>query len=239
MKSTTLNHNQQPPCEKQNFSCSQASLHLASVSSTAAKNSLWSQPAKTIAYALQVTRATLVALSNEVGTDNRLLAGLAIMFGVSPLICKAYLLFPHTAINPQWFHLNLHYLLINLGDNIATISFITGIWFLFQKSNLRRYLLLAPAGYYVGDTVHKFFATSNESYNAIAPLPYFLAGVIFLVLVIAITKSILYLHNHIRLGFEQRVRGIIHSPLDASTKMDLLNKAVGDHETRLKNYLHA
>lgn len=213
------------PCEKTEFWYLPSLWLYRLQSSFHAKRKLFYHK---IAFVLQVTRATLHALNQELN-NTRTFLGLILLLVISPLSSKAYLLFNPKPIDPEWFHLNYYYLSVNLGSNLMVFFALLGIFFLFPARLKTSYIISAPLGFVVADTLHKFFATSNQEYLSNSPFPYvaLFAGVVLSILLC--TDYVLYRQHHIRRAWGARMVAIVNANgLSADKQVEMMQTVIKD-----------
>jgi hypothetical protein len=221
--------NTQQQCEKTGFWYLPHSWLYRLQSSFHVKRRLFYQK---IAFVLQVTRATLHALSQEL-TNTRTFRGLVLLLVVAPLVSKAYLLFDPKAIDTTWFHLNYYYLFVNLGSHLMAFFALLGIFFLFPARLKTSYIISAPLGFVLADILQKFFATSNEEYLQTSPFPYvaLLVGVVLSSLLCM--DYVLYRQHHIRRAWGARMAAIVKAEgIDATSQVAMMETVIKDVEER-------
>lgn len=226
---TSLNQ-QQPLCKSQlNFGYLPGQLWQAWCSSFRAKMNRFSQCARATSQAL---RASLAAVSSELATNYRLLAALFLMLAIAPLSGTLYRFFDNTVVVNGWYFVNYFNLFVGLRGNLLAFFTILGIFFLFPARYKASYILAAPLGFIIADSIKRVLATSNAEYNAIVSFPY---AILMVGLVLGFLLSIdyfLYKHHHIRRKYWAHIVGIIRTPgIPAEQKMKLLEGEIKSIET--------
>lgn len=213
---TFLNLTTQQPCVKTDFGSLRSWLLLPSLFSLLrAKKSQWLQA---FVHASQAIHATLRVSLQEVSSNNRLLAALFFMLVVAPFTGGLYKLFdPHEVLAGVWYTPNeyfgnFRYLLMGIRGNLLSFFTILGTFFLFPSKYKTSYLLCAPLGYILADSIHKISATSNEEFNAMTSIPHMIMCVALVLGFLLSVDYLLYRHHHIKRKWWAHIVGIIRTP---------------------------
>lgn len=181
--------------------------------------------------------------------NKRLRWGLLILLLFAPASKFLYLLFPMEGFGPYllnmgpvqiintiegtengWYWTVIAMYMWSVGELLAPVLSIFGIFLLFPKKYYPSYLVGVPFGYYLSMLVHRmFFVTDYNSFHSGATttmtLTFLLLGIVFFM----VSDKVLFRQNHGKRASEARIIGLINMPgMEWTDKEEIIRKEVAD-----------
>ena len=191
-------------------------------------------------------------------TSKRYRWGIILLLVIAPIAKHVYLLFPeegfgdyiinntffqllNTLENPEndWFYESFRSYFWIIGELLAPLILISGMFLLFPKNYYPAYLAIVPFGYYLTLFFQRtFFLEENndfrDGFTISVTLAYMLFGIIFFV----ISDKIIIDRNSKRHAAEARIKGVINMPgVKWSEKEELIRKEVTFANTDRDNHM--
>jgi len=179
--------------------------------------------------------------------NKRLRWGLLILLLFAPASKFLYLFFPEEGfgqyllsvgpvqvintiegIENGWYFAYIAMYIWSVGELLAPVLSIFGIFLLFPKKYYPSYLVGVPFGYYFSMLIHRmFFVTDYTSFHSGATttmtLSFLLLGVVFFM----VSDKVLFKQNHGKRASEARIVGLINMPgMEWKDKEDIIRKEV-------------
>ncbi|MEN8247894.1 MAG: hypothetical protein ABFS32_03110 [Bacteroidota bacterium] len=181
-------------------------------------------------------------------SNKRLRWGMILLLIAAPLTKFIYLLFPMDGFGvylinigsikvinviegvDNWFYVTFYHYFSVVGELLAPVILIFGIFLLFPPKYYPSYLVGVPFGYYLGMLVHRmFFVSTNEEFHSgfasTVTLAFLLLGVVMFI----VSDKILFKENHRKRDTEARIIGLINMPgMKWNDKEGLIKKEVAE-----------
>ena len=129
-----------------------------------------------------------------------------------------------------WYFLYFRDYFWSIGELLAPVLSIFGIFLLFPKKYYPAYLVGVPFGYYLSMLIHRmFFVADFEGFHGGATttmtMSFLLLGVVFFM----VSDKILFRHNHKKRASEARIIGLINMPgMEWEDKEEIIRKEVAE-----------
>ena len=181
--------------------------------------------------------------------NKRLRWGLLILLLFAPASKFLYMLFPMDGFGPYlldlgpihivntieglekgWYFNTIAMYIWSVGELLAPVLSIFGIFFLFPKKYYPSYLVGVPFGYYLSMLIHRmFFVTDYTSFHGGATttmtMSFLLLGVVFFM----VSDKVLFRQNHGKRASEARIIGLINMPgMEWTDKEEIIRKEVAE-----------
>ncbi len=167
---------------------------------------------------------------------------------IAPVSKFFYLLFPSGGIGPyiinlgplqilnsieglhSWYYVTFYYYFFSIGELIAPLFSIFGIFLLFPKKYYPSYLVGVPFGYYLSMLIHRmFFVVDQDSFHggftSTMTFTFLLLGVVFFM----VSDKVLFKENHRKRASEARIIGLINMPgMSWDEKEHIIKKEVAE-----------
>ena len=127
-----------------------------------------------------------------------------------------------------WYFNTFYMYTWSVGELMAPVVFMFGIFLLFPKKYYPSYLVGVPFGYYLSMLVHRmFFVNDLESFHGGATttmtMTFLLLGVVFFM----VSDKVLFKQNHQKRAAEARIIGLVNMPgMSWSDKEEIIRKEV-------------
>ena len=181
--------------------------------------------------------------------NKRLRWGMLLLMLLAPLSKFFYLLLPEAGFGDYllnagplqiinnveglengWYFTSFYMYFFSIGELMAPVLSIFGIFLLFPKKYYPAYLVGVPFGYYLSMLIHRmFFVTNYESFHSGATttmtMSFLLLGVVFFM----VSDKVLFRHNHRKRASEARIIGLINMPgMEWNDKEEIIRKEVAE-----------
>lgn len=181
--------------------------------------------------------------------NKRLRWGMLLLMIIAPLSKFFYLLLPTEGfgdyllnvgplqilntiegLESGWYFVYIQQYFWSVGELLAPVLSIFGIFLLFPKKYYPAYLVGVPFGYYLSLLIHRmFFVTDYETFHGGATttmtMAFLLLGVVFFM----VSDKVLFRQNHRKRASEARIIGLINMPGMAwDDKEDIIRKEVAE-----------
>jgi hypothetical protein len=129
-----------------------------------------------------------------------------------------------------WYFNTISMYLWSVGELLAPVLSVFGIFLLFPKKYYPSYLVGVPFGYYFSMLIHRmFFVTDYNSFHGGATttmtLSFLLLGVVFFM----VSDKVLFRKNHGKRASEARIIGLINMPgMKWNDKEEIIRKEVAE-----------
>ena len=181
--------------------------------------------------------------------NKRLRWGLLVLLLFAPATKFLYLLFPMDGFGPYlinmgpiqvlntiegvengWYFATIGMYIWSVGELLAPVFSIFGIFLLFPKKYYPSYLVGVPFGYYLSMLFHRmFFVTDYTSFHGGATttmtMSFLLLGVVFFM----VSDKVLFKQNHGKRASEARIIGLINMPgMEWTDKEEIIRREVAE-----------
>ena len=181
--------------------------------------------------------------------NKRLRWGMVLLMILAPLSKFFYLLLPEAGMGEYlinfgplqilntveglengWYFTSFYMYFFSIGELMAPVLSIFGIFFLFPKKYYPAYLVGVPFGYYFSMLIHRmFYVTDYESFHSGATttmtLAFLLSGVVFFI----VSDKVLFRQNHKKRAAQARIIGLINMPgMKWNEKEEIIRQEVAD-----------
>ena len=181
--------------------------------------------------------------------NKRLRWGMLFLLIIAPLSKFFYLLLPvagfgehFVSIGPVqiintiegieggWYWYSFYYYFFSIGELMAPVLSIFGIFLLFPKKYFPSYLVGVPFGYYLSMLIHRMFFVFEDldmhmGFTGTMTLTFLLLGVVFFV----VSDKVLFRQNHKKRAAEARIIGLINMPgMEWEDKEEIIKKEVAE-----------
>ena len=129
-----------------------------------------------------------------------------------------------------WYFVYYNQYFWSIGELLAPVISIFGIFLLFPKKYYPAYLVGVPFGYYFSMLIHRmFYVTDYESFHGGATttmtLAFLLLGIVFFI----VSDKVLFRQNHRKRAAQARIIGLINMPgMQWNDKEEIIRKEVAD-----------
>ena len=128
-------------------------------------------------------------------------------------------------VEGDWFYNTFYWYFFSLGELLAPLVSIFGIFLLFPKQYYPSYLVGVPFGYFLSLLIHRMFVTTYDQYHEGFGTAVIATWIILGVIVFIISDKLLFKQNHVKRASEARMVGLINMPgMDWEDKEKLLKK---------------
>ena len=172
--------------------------------------------------------------------------GIIILLVIAPFAKHFYLLFPVTGLgeyiidngfiqlpnileDPEydWYYISFRNYFWTIGEILAPLIIIIGMFLLFPKKYYPSYLALVPLGYYFTLLIHRLVTSSNSEYRDGFTISITLGYMLFGIILFVISDKIILYKNRKYHAAEARIKGVINMPgVKWSDKEELLRKEI-------------
>jgi hypothetical protein len=181
--------------------------------------------------------------------SKRLRWGMLLLMILAPLSKFFYLLLPEYGIGEYlinfgslqilntveglengWYFNSFYMYFFSIGELMAPVLSIFGIFLLFPKKYYPAYLVGVPFGYYFSMLIHRmFYVTDYESFHSGATttmtLAFLLLGIVFFI----VSDNVLFRQNHRKRAAQARIIGLINMPgMQWNEKEEIIRNEVAD-----------
>lgn len=112
----------------------------------------------------------------------------------------------------DWFYTTLYWYFFSVGELLAPLVSIFGIFLLFPKQYYPSYLVGVPFGYYLSMVVHRAISTSREEFMGGVGTTMILTFLFLGVVIFMVSDKMLFKQNHRKRASEARIIGLINMP---------------------------
>jgi len=130
----------------------------------------------------------------------------------------------------EWYWYTFYYYFFSIGELMAPVMSVFGIFLLFPKKYYPSYLVGVPFGYYLGMLLHRmFFVTDYDTFHggftSTMTLTFLILGVVFFI----VSDKVLFRQNHKKRAAEARIIGLINMPgMEWNDKEKIIKKEVAE-----------
>jgi len=181
--------------------------------------------------------------------NKRLRWGMVLLMILAPLSKFFYLLLPEAGIGEYlinfgpvqiinrveglengWYFNSFYMYFFSIGELMAPVLSILGIFLLFPKKYYPAYLVGVPFGYYFSMLIHRmFYVTDYESFHSGATTTMTLAFLLFGVVLFIVSDKVLFRQNHKKRAAQARIIGLINMPgMKWNDKEEIIRKELAD-----------
>ena len=181
--------------------------------------------------------------------SKRLRWGMLLLMLIAPLSRYFYLLLPEIGfgeylvnfgaiqinnsiegLDNGWYFNSFYMYFFSIGELMAPILSIFGIFLLFPKKYYPAYLVGVPFGYYLSLLVHRmFFVTDYKSFHSGATTSITLAFLLLGVVLFIVSDKVLFRQNHKKRATQARIIGLINMPgMEWNDKEEYIRREVID-----------
>lgn len=181
-------------------------------------------------------------------SNKRLRWGMIMLLIIAPLTRYIFMIFPENGFGEylvnlgpvkiintiegvdNWFFVTFYYYFSVIGELLAPVLLIYGIFLLFPRNYYPSYLVGVPFGYYLGMLVYRmFFVSTNEGYYSGFTSTVTIAYLLFGVVLFIVSDKMLFRENHRKRASEARIIGLVNMPgMQWKDKEDLIRKEVAE-----------
>ena len=178
--------------------------------------------------------------------NKRLRWGMLFLLIIAPASKFAFLLFPEAGFGEylinlgpvqiintiegidNWYYVFFYHYFFSIGELLAPVLSIFGIFLLFPKKYYPSYLIGVPFGYYLSMLVHRmFFVSSNvdfiSGFTNTMTVSFLIMGIVFFI----VSDKVLFKQNHQKRAAEARIIGLVNMPgMSWGDKEEIIRKEV-------------
>ncbi len=180
--------------------------------------------------------------------NKRLRWGMLFLLVLAPLSKFVYLLFPEEGLgeylinfgplqiknsiefpyNDGWYWVYMRMYLWSIGELMAPVLSIFGIFLLFPRKYYPAYLIGLPFGYFLSQLIHRmFFVNDYPSFHNGATTTLTFSVIVVGIILFIISDNVLFKENHRKRAAEARIIGLINMPgMEWQAKEPLIKKEV-------------
>ena len=181
--------------------------------------------------------------------SRRLRWGMLLLMIVAPLSKFSYMLLPVKGfgeylinIGPlqilntveglenDWYFVTYSQYFWSIGELLAPVISIFGIFLLFPKKYYPAYLVGVPFGYYLSLLIHRmFFVTDYNSFHSGATTSMSMAFLLLGVVLFIVSDKVLFRQNHKKRATQARIIGLINMPgMEWNDKEEYIRREVAN-----------
>jgi len=130
----------------------------------------------------------------------------------------------------EWFYLTFYDYFFSIGELMAPVFSIFGIFLLFPKKYYPSYLVGVPFGYYFSMLIHRMFlVTDYNSFHGGFTLTMTFTFLLLGVVLFIVSDKVLFRQNHKKRAAEARIIGLINMPgMEWNEKEKIIKKEVAE-----------
>ncbi len=129
-----------------------------------------------------------------------------------------------------WYWLTLYYYFWSVGELLAPLLSIFGIFLLFPKKYYPSYLVGVPFGYYFSMLIHRmFYVYDFESFHGGFTTTMTFSFLLLGIVLFMVSDKVLFRQNHKKRAAEARIIGLINMPgMEWNDKEEIIKKEVAE-----------
>ena len=136
---------------------------------------------------------------------------------------------PFSVAEEGWYFINMYYYFFSLGELMAPLFSVFGIFLLFPKHYSPSYLVGVPFGYYLSMLVHRVTVSSEEAFHQGVGTSMMLMFLFLGVVIFMVSDKVLFKQHHRKRASEARIMGLINMPgMTWDDKELIIKKEVAD-----------
>jgi hypothetical protein len=140
-------------------------------------------------------------------------------------------------LEDDWYFINLYYYFFSLGELMAPLISVFGIFLLFPRGYTPSYLVGVPFGYYLSMLVHRVTVSSEEAFHEGVGMTVMLTFLFLGIVIFMVSDKVLFKQHHRKRASEARIIGLINMPGMSWEDKELIIKKEAADALRTNNEL--